>query len=141
MDGSIRVATSKNATLPILAGAILAGREVILDHLPKFSDIENMEKILLHLGCKILKNDDKTIIDTENLDTYFIPNTLTKGIRSSIFMLGPMLAKFKKAKISFPGGCNIGNRPIDLHLKGLRALNCKICEEHGYIDCDGTNMK
>lgn len=141
LEGSIRVATSKNATLPILAGAILSEKEVILNNLPKFSDIENMQKILKHIGCKILHSDEKTIINTENLSTYFIPNLLTKGIRSSIFMLGPMLAKFKKAKISFPGGCNIGNRPIDLHLKGLRALNCNIIEEHGYLDCDGQNMK
>ena len=139
--GKINVATSKNATLPILAGAILCEKEVVLNNLPKFSDIENMERILEHLGCEINKSQNKTIINTENLNTYFIPNILTKGIRSSIFMLGPMLAKFKKAKISFPGGCNIGNRPIDLHLKGLRALNCQIIEEHGYLDCDGTNMK
>ncbi len=139
--GKINVATSKNATLPILAGAILCEKEVVLNNLPKFSDVENMEKILEHLGCEINKSQNKTIINTENLNTYFIPNILTKGIRSSIFMLGPMLAKFKKAKISFPGGCNIGNRPIDLHLKGLRALNCQIIEEHGYLDCDGTNMK
>lgn len=140
LSGKISVATSKNATLPILAGTILCEKEVVLNNLPKFTDVENMEKILLHLGCDINKSGNKTIINTENLNTYFIPNALTKEIRSSIFMLGPMLAKFKKAKISFPGGCNIGNRPIDLHLKGLRALNCKIVEEHGYLDCDGENM-
>ncbi len=140
LNGSIKVATSKNATLPILAGAILGEKEVILNNLPNFTDVENMEKILLHLGCKIIKQDNKTIINTESLNTYYIPNTLTKEIRSSIFMLGPMLAKFKKAKISLPGGCNIGNRPIDLHLKGLRELNVKINEEHGYIDCDASNI-
>ncbi len=141
LKGSIKVSTSKNATLPILAGAILSEKEVVLDDLPNFTDVLNMEKILIHLGCKITKQDNKTIINTENLNTYFIPNYLTKEIRSSIFMLGPMLAKFKKAKISFPGGCNIGNRPIDLHLKGLRELNVKITEEHGYIDCDASNIK
>ncbi len=141
LDGKIRVATSKNATLPILAGSILSEKEVILNNLPNFSDVDNMQQILKHLGCNILKAENKTIVNTENLSTYYIPNILTKGIRSSIFMLGPMLTKFKKAKISFPGGCNIGNRPIDLHLKGLRALNCKISEAHGYLDCDGGNMK
>ncbi len=140
LDGKISVASSKNATLPLLAASLLVGREVIFNNLPSFSDVENMEKILTHLGCKILKSDKKTIIDTENLNTYSIPNALTKGIRSSIFMLGPMLSKFKKAKIAFPGGCNIGNRPIDLHLKGLRALNCEIKEEHGYLECNGENM-
>lgn len=119
LDGKIRVATSKNATLPILAGSILSEKEVILNNLPNFSDVDNMQQILKHLGCNILKAENKTIVNTENLSTYYIPNILTKGIRSSIFMLGPMLTKFKKAKISFPGGCNIGNRPIDLHLKEI----------------------
>ncbi len=139
--GEIKVATSKNATLPILAGSILANKQVVLKNLPFFTDIINMEKILEHMGCKIERKDNLTLINTENLNTFYIPNFLTKEIRSSIFMLGPMLAKFKKAKISFPGGCNIGNRPIDLHLKGLRDLNVKIVEEHGYIDCDATNIK
>lgn len=141
LSGKIDVCASKNASLPILAGSILCGKNVVLKNLPNFVDIFNMEKILTHLGAKIEKNDIFTKICTENLSTYSIPATLTKSIRSSIFMLGPLLSKFKKAKIAFPGGCNIGNRPIDLHLKGLRALNCKINEEHGYLDCDGKNMK
>lgn len=141
LNGSIVVPTSKNATLPILAASILGEKEVVLKNLPNFTDVLNMEKILIHLGCKIIKQGNNTIINTENLNTYFIPNTYTKEIRSSIFMLGPMLAKLKKAKISFPGGCNIGNRPIDLHLKGLKDLNVKINEEHGYLDCDATNIK
>lgn len=141
LEGKISVSTSKNATLPILAGSILAKKEVVLNKLPNFTDVKKMENILIHLGCNITKVEDKTIINTENLSNSFIPNTLTSEIRSSIFLLGPMLAKLKKAKISFPGGCNIGNRPIDLHLKGLRALNVKIIEEHGYLYCDGSDMK
>lgn len=140
LEGKIDVATSKNATLPILAGSILCSKMVVLNKLPNFTDVHKMEKILEHLGCKITKVDDRTIINTENVSNSFIPNSLTSEIRSSIFLLGPMLAKLKRAKISFPGGCNIGNRPIDLHLKGLKALNVKIVEQHGYIDCDGRNM-
>lgn len=141
LKGTINVPTSKNATLPILAGSILAKNEVVLKNLPQFKDVLKMEKILKHLGCKIKKENNKTIINTEELNTCFIPNNLTNEIRSSIFMLGPMLAKFKKARISFPGGCNIGIRPIDLHIKGLKALNVKIFEEHGYLNCDASFMK
>lgn len=141
LDGCIQVATSKNATLPILAGSILNNKMVVLNKLPNFTDVQKMQKILEHLGCKITKVEDKTIIDTSSVFNTFIPNNLTSEIRSSIFLLGPMLAKLKKAKISYPGGCNIGNRPIDLHLKGLKELNVKIVEEHGYINCDGSDMK
>lgn len=140
LEGKIDVATSKNATLPILAGSILCSKMVVLNKLPNFTDVHKMKKILEHLGCKITTVEDKTIILTEDVANSFIPNSLTSEIRSSIFLLGPMLAKLKRAKISFPGGCNIGNRPIDLHLKGLKALNVKIVEQHGYIDCDGRNM-
>ena len=140
LEGKIEVATSKNATLPILAGSILADKMVVLKKLPNFTDVKKMLKILEHLGCKINKVDEFTIINTEGVNNFFVPNSLTSEIRSSIFLLGPMLAKLKKAKISFPGGCNIGNRPIDLHLKGLKALNVKIVERHGYIECDGSDM-
>lgn len=141
LNGQIKVATSKNASLPILAGSILAKKNVTISNLPNFTDIHSMLKILNHIGCKIDSVDCKTIINTENIETFYIPDTLTKEIRSSIFMLGPMLSKLKKAKVAFPGGCNIGNRPIDLHLKGLKTLNVKIKEEHGYIECDGSEMR
>lgn len=141
LNGQIKVATSKNASLPILAGSILSNKEVVLSNLPDFTDIHNMLKILEHIGCNIKKEHNKTIINTENLNKFYIPSELTREIRSSIFMLGPMLTKLKKARVAFPGGCNIGNRPIDLHFKGLRTLNVKINEEHGFIDCDGREMK
>lgn len=141
LNGSINISTSKNATLPILAGSILCNEKVVLKNLPNFSDVFNMMKILEYIGVKITKQEKDYILDTSNINNTFIPNELTKHIRSSIFMLGPMLAKLKYAKIAFPGGCNIGNRPIDLHLKGLESLNVKIVEEHGFLICDGSNMK
>lgn len=141
LDGSIKVSTSKNATLPILAGSILCNGKVVLKNLPSFSDVTNMLKILEYIGVKVEKQEKNYILDTTDINNTFIPNELTKNIRSSIFMLGPMLAKLRFAKIAFPGGCNIGNRPIDLHLKGLESLNVKITEEHGFIICDGSNMK
>lgn len=141
LNGSIKVSTSKNATLPILAGSILCSEKVVLKNLPNFSDVFNMMKILEYIGVKITKQENNYIIDNNNINNTFIPNELTKHIRSSIFMLGPMLAKLKFAKIAFPGGCNIGNRPIDLHLKGLESLNVKIIEEHGFLICDGSDMK
>ena len=100
-----------------------------------------MLNILKNFGAKIKKEDKNLIINCKNLENKEIPNELSSVIRSSIFTLGSMLGRFKSAVTSYPGGCNIGNRPINLHLKGLRCLNVKVNEKHGVISCDGKNMK
>lgn len=141
LQGSLEIPTAKNAILPILASTIMNKEMVVIKNSSYFTDVLYMLKILENLGCKI-KREGKTIqINCADANNYFIKDEYTKKIRSSIFMLGPLLSRFKKAKVAYPGGCNIGNRPIDLHLKGLRELNVKIEERHGYIHCDGKNMK
>ena len=139
--GNIKICSSKNALLPILAGSILAQNEVILTDIPNFSDISKMVEILRSLGAGVIKYDSSLSIGTKTIDKFFVSYELGKDIRGSIVFLGALLSKFKKACISYPGGCNIGARPIDLHIKGLKALGVKIVEEHGYLYCDGRDMK
>ena len=138
--GSIEVGTSKNATLPILAGSILAKDRVVIENIPAFSDIDMMVRILKGFGLKIFKRKNNLYIHTYHKNSTIAEEKYTKQIRSSIFLLGPMLAKWKEATIAYPGGCNIGARPIDIHLEGLRALGATIDEKDGYLICKGDLM-
>ena len=139
--GDVDIVASKNAILPILAGSILVdGRVDILDT-ALFSDVNTMLLILESLGCKTIVDGKDIHIDSTSVDNGYIKEEYTKLVRSSIFMLGPLLSRLGKAKVAYPGGCNIGNRPIDLHLKGLESLNVKIEEKHGFIYCDGSSMR
>ena len=141
LNGSIVVQGSKNAVLPIFAGSVLCEGRVIIHNSPKISDCDNMLNILRSLGSKINRYENTVVIENDDMINGEIKSTLARELRSSIFLLGPMLARFKSAKIAYPGGCEIGLRPIDLHLKGLRELNVDIHEEAGFIYCDATNMK
>lgn len=141
LNGEVEISTSKNATLPILAGCILCEKQIILHKFPKYEDTRNMLAILENLGAKWEFQEDSVVIYPETISKCDIPVELASKIRSSIFSLGAIISRFKKAKVAYPGGCNIGARPIDLHLKGLSALGVKITERHGYIYCNGSNMK
>ncbi|MBQ7602861.1 MAG: UDP-N-acetylglucosamine 1-carboxyvinyltransferase [Clostridia bacterium] len=138
--GSIRIDSSKNAILPILAGCILCEDVVVLHDCPNFNDINAMLEVLRILGAKINKVDRDIYIDCKNIEFHYIPSELTKIIRSSIFVLGALLGRLGKAKIAYPGGCDIGLRPIDMHLKGLKELGIDVDEKHGYIYCDAKNF-
>lgn len=141
LSGELNVVSAKNALLPILAGSIISGKQVIIYNVAKFSDVMMMVQILDSLGCDTMFDEDKLIINSASADKFTLKDEFTKKVRSSIFMLGPLLSRFRKTKVSYPGGCNIGNRPIDLHIKGLKCLNVKIEEKHGYIYCDGKDMR
>lgn len=141
LNGCLEINSAKNAFLPILAGTILCEGEVTLFNTPKFEDIESMCNILETLKIKKTKQDDTLILDAKNADGWEIPEHQTKLIRSSIFSLGAILSRFKKAKVAYPGGCAIGKRPIDLHIKGLKELNVLVDENEGFLVCDGKNMK
>lgn len=141
IHGHISIGTSKNATLPILAGSLLASEKVVITNVPQFSDIHNMLKIIRGLGVKVLFRKGRVYIDPTTKKSTNPNPKYTKQIRSSIFLLGPMLAKWKKVTIAYPGGCKIGARPIDIHLDGLQALGAKIEEKEGFIICDGQDMK
>lgn len=141
LNGEIEVSTAKNSMLPILAASLLCSGSIVLHKVTKFSDVINMTKILKSLGCELNFEGEDLIIDASTASNYIISDEFSKKIRSSIFLLGSLLTRFKKAKVAYPGGCDIGNRPIDLHIKGLKNLNVKIEERHGYILCDGKDMR
>ncbi|MBE5734900.1 MAG: UDP-N-acetylglucosamine 1-carboxyvinyltransferase [Clostridiales bacterium] len=141
MEGVLDISSAKNSLLPLLAASIMCDGYVQIKKCTRYTDVNIMLQILDDLGCKVEANDDEVQIDCTSIHNYYIKEEYSRKVRSSIFMLGSLLTKFKRAKVAYPGGCNIGSRPIDLHLKGLRALNVKIEEKHGYIYCDGSNMR
>ena len=138
--GSLEIQSAKNTVLPILAAAILTDESVKIRGVPLISDVESMLHILKEMGCKIVRKKDCAIIDSSNAVSHEIPARLTKELRSSVFMLGPLLSRFHRAKISYPGGCDIGLRPIDLHLSGLKRLGVEIVEKDGYIHCQAEEL-
>ncbi len=134
--GVVSVSKAKNSYLAILAACILSSGVVTLHECPDLEDIKTMTEIIKTLGCKVQKNGRDLIIDCSNVDKTEIPKDLATKIRSSIFLLGSILGRLKRAVVCYPGGCDIGARPIDLHLKGLKALNVDIIEKFGIIKCE-----
>lgn len=141
LTGEWRVHSAKNAVLPIMAASILTGEATRLEGCPELVDVAYMADILCTLGCRIHSGDGALTIDPQGLNRHEMPDALAKKIRSSIFLLGSILARFRKATVTFPGGCEIGLRPIDLHLSGLRQLGVDVREEGGLIRCDGRHMR
>ena len=139
--GSVKVDGAKNAFLPILAGTVLCDGEIKLSNYVDLLDIRAMCDILSVMGIKSWQDDSALCIDTRGIKNEKITHELTKKVRASIFLLGAILGRFRKAVIAYPGGCQIGARPIDIHLSGFRALGVRVIERHGYIYCNGENMK
>lgn len=135
LEGEICISGSKNASLPIIAASILNKGVTHLSNVPDIHDTKVMLEILSVLGCKIKKKNGKIVIDARNLKSYQIPEPLMREMRSSVILAGALLAVHKEALFSYPGGCDIGARPIDLHLDGFRKLNIQIEEEAGQIHC------
>ena len=139
--GELEVGCAKNAVLPILAAAMLTDAPVTVEDCPNLVDARNMLSILETLGCRVEARGRNVVLDASRAENHEMPEKLSKRLRSSIFMLGPLVARFGRARVSYPGGCEIGQRPIDLHLKGLRALGVQIRETHGMIECDGARLR
>tara|TARA_B100001093_G_scaffold513166_1_gene584510 strand:- start:119 stop:1372 length:1254 start_codon:yes stop_codon:yes gene_type:complete len=133
LKGQIKISGSKNASLPILASTLLSNKKIILKNLPKVRDISTMLVLLQSLGSKIRVNKNQTIIDNIKQNKKFASYSLVKTMRAGILVLGPLLAKHKSAKVSLPGGCAIGTRPVDIHLKALSKLGVKYKIEQGYV--------
>ncbi len=140
LEGSLRVDGAKNAALPILAASVLTEDTVHLHDVPDILDVRRMADILDMLGCEVHCCGHEMTVSGRNMRRSEMPDQLSKQIRSSIFLLGPILSRFRRATVTYPGGCEIGLRPIDLHLSGLRALGVDIREEGGVIHCDGGCM-
>ena len=139
LKGKIKISGSKNASLPILAATLLSKEKICLNNLPKVKDIETMINLLRSLGSKIKFNKKKLIIDNSNQNKRFASYNLVKTMRAGILVLGPLLAKFGNAKVSLPGGCAIGTRPIDIHLKALSKLGVKYKIIQGYVHASAPN--
>ncbi len=135
LEGELSVSGSKNACLPILAASILNKGVTKLYNVPNIHDTQITLKILKILGCKVDKKNGKIIVDSSQMDKYEIPDDLMRQMRSSVVLVGAILARFKNVMFSYPGGCDIGARPIDLHLKSLNKLGVTVKEEAGYINC------
>lgn len=140
IQGRVRVDSAKNAVLPLLAASILTDERIMLRDVPRISDVDHMMDILRTLGCGVKREGMSVAVDSSTLSGWEMPDALSKQIRSSIFLLGPILARFQRANVTYPGGCEIGMRPIDLHLSGLRSLGVRIEDEGGHIHCDGGGM-
>ncbi|MGB2106240.1 MAG: UDP-N-acetylglucosamine 1-carboxyvinyltransferase [Porticoccaceae bacterium] len=134
LDGEIWISGSKNAALPILFATLLTDQKVTLSNLPHLQDITTTIALLGALGVTISVDDNMQItVESGSLNAVTAPYDLVKTMRASILVLGPLLAKYGEANVSFPGGCAIGSRPVDLHLKGLEAMGAEIEVDHGYI--------
>ncbi len=135
LQGEITVQGAKNAVLPILAAAVLAGDECIIHNCPWLRDVEKTGVVLEKLGCVLRREDATLCVDPSDINSCRIDEKLMREMRSSIIFLGAILARCGKAEVGMPGGCPIGLRPIDLHLKALRQMGAEITEEHGYLRC------
>jgi len=139
LSGTVNISGAKNAILPIMTATILASGKFELSNVPKLLDIRSMTELLQHLGAKVHLADGVLSINTTTLNQIEAPYELVNKMRASIWVLGPLLARFKKAIVSFPGGCAIGTRPVDLHLKAMHALGAEMRVEAGNIiaECPG----
>ncbi len=141
LDGALEIKGAKNSILPLMAASILTDEITVLHNCPNISDVDSMINILEGLGSKIIRSGRDVIIDNSMTDKSEIPASLAKELRSSVFLLGSLLSRHKKAKVAYLGGCDIGLRPIDIHITGLRELGIEIQEQGGYILCNCLNAK
>lgn len=139
LKGAVTVQGSKNGALPLIAAASLTDGEVVLKNCPEILDVENMLRIFESLGGKSERRGKELRLRMEYMNSGEISSALAGELRSSVFMLGAILCRVKHAAVAYPGGCDIGLRPIDLHLKAFREMGVKIRDRYGYIRCDATN--
>lgn len=136
LTGEIAVQGAKNSVLPVLAGAVLCDGECVIHNCPNLSDVQSSIKILRNFGAKVSYQDNTVTVDCRSIEKYEIPESLMREMRSSVVFLGGILGRTKRAIISNPGGCELGPRPIDLHLSALKKLGVEIYEEHGFLNCN-----
>ena len=142
LKGEVRISGSKNAALPILAATILTDKKNIIRNVPKLRDIDTFCRLLTSLGTKIKKETNKRLsADCSNISNLEAPYDLVKTMRASFLVMGPLLARFGEAKVSLPGGCAIGARPINLHLKGFQSMGAKIKIKDGYVLAKAKRLK
>jgi UDP-N-acetylglucosamine 1-carboxyvinyltransferase len=141
LAGEVAISGAKNACLPIMAASLLARGMSIIENVPDLRDVRTMARVLENLGAVVSYRDHRIEIDTTNVSGREAPYDLVKTMRASYYVLGPLLATMGRARVSLPGGCAIGSRPIDLHIRGLRALNADVAVEHGYIEVSADSLR
>ena len=135
LNGSVRVQGAKNSVLPILAATILSGEPCVIRNCPNLLDVGTSVRILQHLGCKAAYKDGVVTVDTAGMNRYDVPEDLMREMRSSVVFLGAILSRTGEAVMSYPGGCDLGSRPIDLHISSLKQMGADIREEGGFLIC------
>ncbi len=141
LSGEVTVGGAKNAVLPIMAACILSEGENTISNVPDLADVRTMIKLLETLGAKCEYADGELLVNSKTVNSYKAPYDLVKTMRASVLVLGPLVARFKKAEVSLPGGCAIGERPIDQHIKGLRILGTSVRLEDGYVSAVAEKLK
>ncbi len=141
LKGEVTISGSKNAALPVLSACLLTGGWHSLDNIPNLRDVQTIKEILSNLGVVFEEKGRTLNVNSDNLNSYTAPYKLVKTMRASVLVLGPLLARLGKGRISLPGGCAIGARPIDLHLKGLSEMGVDIKLEHGYVVANADTLR
>ncbi len=141
LAGEVQVSGAKNAALPILCASLLAADALTLARVPSLQDVRTMLRLLRQLGIRESREGDALVLDASTLTSHEAPYDLVKTMRASILVLGPLLARLGEAKVSLPGGCAIGARPVDQHIKGLQAMGAQISIEHGYVVARASRLR
>ncbi|MDO8962611.1 MAG: UDP-N-acetylglucosamine 1-carboxyvinyltransferase [Methylophilus sp.] len=140
LNGEVRISGAKNAALPILCAGLLAETPLVLTSVPALKDVASTIKLLDTMGVKVTQEADKVTLDASEVASFEATYEMVKTMRASILVLGPLLARFGSARVSLPGGCAIGSRPVDLHIKGLQAMGAAIHITHGYIQASSLHL-
>ena len=141
LSGEVAISGAKNAALPILCAALLSAEPLELGNVPDLNDIATMLRLLEQMGVKVERAGDRVVLDASGLSNPVAPYDLVKTMRASILVLGPLVARCGEARVSLPGGCAIGARPVDQHIKGLQAMGAKVSVEHGYVHAQVDRLK
>ena len=139
LEGEIAIGGAKNSALPVLAACLLTADRVTLDRIPPVRDIATMEKLLKHIGAQVTVKNSRVMVEASRIRHAEAPYDLVKTMRASSLVLGPLVARCGRARVSLPGGCAIGARPINLHVAGLERLGAKVRQEHGYIEAEAPD--
>jgi len=134
LQGDVNISGSKNASLPILAASLLTNEQCHIKNVPELDDVITLSTLFQHMGILVKVEGNDVILDTRQISSVEVTYDIVRKMRASVLVLGPLLARFGRARVSLPGGCAIGARPIDIHLKGLEAMGAKIKLEHGYVE-------
>lgn len=141
LKGEITMSGAKNAALPLISATLLASGQHVLEGVPNLVDIRTLKKLLGNLGVTFQEESGKLLVDTSNIDKFEAPYDLVRTMRASVLVLGPLIARFGEARVSLPGGCAIGARPINLHLKAFEAMGVKIDLDYGYVIAHAERLK